>query len=70
MAEDAKRELERVQEKLQADHEATDDAGVAYAAGLDESSTERTETLVKHIAEKFLAAAPQRELEVEYLLYD
>jgi hypothetical protein len=28
------------------------------------------ETLVKHIAEKFLAAAPQRELEVEYLLYD
>ena len=31
---------------------------------------ERTETLVKHIAEKFLAAAPQRELEVEYLLYD
>jgi hypothetical protein len=31
---------------------------------------ERMETLVKHIAEKFLAAAPQRELEVEYLLYD
>lgn len=51
MAEDAKRELERVQEKLQADHEATDDAGVAYAAGLDESSTERTETLVRKLKE-------------------
>jgi hypothetical protein len=51
MAEDAKRELERVQENLQADHEATDDAGVAYAAGLDESSTERTETLVRKLKE-------------------
>lgn len=51
LAEDAKRELERVQTQLEAMRDAENDVDLADAACLDESSSERTETLVRKLKE-------------------